>query len=574
MQARGLPDGEILRRRPSPTPTQEQEDVAPAGRKAEGGAASAFRLPRQDEIVPEERELSSEWRQGADMTCLMEKLLEQKRKMQTMEEVLDDLHRGLFEVRDAARKASPKQRPHSCGAASPPQNGNADRRVGGEVWYFEESRSAPHASRDGLNWSAAEMQAWKAASLPQLFSMRERLLSSLCGVSDAITRKRLSEIKSYGALKDAQRETDAAIQASMHRLFGEAFCVASLGDAKDLCMLAERVKGSGMASFDRAVFEIKQLTQRGGLLNSCEMLQTSLRPNSPFAGCSRGGRYLRAMRNLLLAFAVDSRGNKLLHARRTELEAIASQEMVHAALLCAAQGRNMIPHIPFCLFGLKEFSNDRALEQEPQRRARAHTPSAGHATSGKQRPLQLPQREVSQPALACDGNGPSSPADSLPLRLHSASPVRGSALRNPSLPSRRRGLACVSRTAPATRRAAEVSSPRSIFASSPILYQTPEARRQVSAAASRSRMRTTPLGRKFSTTGASSAEEIQMLGTAVQLTVSTPSVEENSPRQWPIARQHVSRHEAGTILPSRVERRVDSRRAPAVSPSRWRVSGH
>ncbi|KAF5219963.1 hypothetical protein ECC02_007082 [Trypanosoma cruzi] len=254
---------------------KDEDDAAPNVRWEKDLAFPTFRSLRQEEIV--KNSFSFDLREGAGVAYLVEKLIAQNEKPQEVRGLLDDLCKELSEARDISRKAYLMARPGSCRITLPAQNAITSHHGVCAVSHVQEEFPASLVLKHAPHWSSAEMQAWKVASLPQLFSLRKKLFSSLYGVSDAITRKTLDGINVPGVLMDAQRETDSAIQAAMHRLLGEAFYVTFFEDVKDFCTLAESLTGSGVETFDRALLEIQQLSENGDVLDPCEKFQTFLR---------------------------------------------------------------------------------------------------------------------------------------------------------------------------------------------------------------------------------------------------------------------------------------------------------
>ncbi|EKF33282.1 hypothetical protein MOQ_002850 [Trypanosoma cruzi marinkellei] len=556
----------VARRLWPATVQKDEGDAAPNVRWKKELAFPTFRPLRQEEIV--KKSFSLDLREGAGMSYLVEKLIAQNEKLQGMQELLDDLCKELAEARDISRKDYLMARPGSCCITVPGQNAITSQHEICAASHFQEELPVSLVSEDGPYWSSAEMQVWKAASLSQLFSMRKKLFSSLYGVSDAITRKTLDGINVPSVLKDAQQETDSVIQAAMHRLLGEAFYVSSLQDVKDFFTLAESLTGTGVETFDRALLEIQQLTENWVVLNSCEKFQAFLRRAPSSFTPSWRDRYLDAMRNLLVAFAVNSRGAELLNARREELERITQQEMIHAAFLRAAQGQDVISQVPLCCVCSSGLPIKRSPEPETRRhlleRKRVCAPKAkclvfdADATSG----MVSPRFENGRRCFAC----------SLKSSLNGAKSTKDRALLCLTFSSGKRSCFDVAGNPPTRRWAAKRLQFSSRLMSPHSLYQTPEALRLMPSSSRNVRMNT-PGFLSFGPVQTFSADDIQKTGKHVSLTVFSRAEQAfPSSSSRPDAWQYTVRNIERSMLTARSERREDGFRSPDTVMARRCVS--
>ncbi|EKG04827.1 hypothetical protein TCSYLVIO_004109 [Trypanosoma cruzi] len=545
----------VARRLWPATVQKDEDDVAPNARWEKDLAFPTFRPLRQEEIV--KNSFSLDLREGAGMAYLVEKLIAQNEKLQEVRGLLDDLCKELSEARDISSKAYLMARPGSCRITLPAQNAITSHHGVCAVSHVQDEFPASLVSEHAPHWSSAEMQAWKVASLPQLFSLRKKLFSSLYGVSDAITRKTLDGINVPGVLMHAQRETDSAIQAAMHRLLGEAFYVNSPEDVKDFCTLAESLTGSGVETFDRALLEIQQLTENGDVLNSCEKFQTFLRRAPSLFTPRWRDRYLCAMRNLLVAFSVNSREAELLNARREELERITQQEMIHAAFLRTAQGRDVISQVPFCCF----CSGGLSTERSPEPETRHHLPDRKRRRTPKAKFLVFDadaSRRMVSPRLE---NGRRCAACSLKVPLNGAKSARDRESLCLTFSSGKRSCVNVAGNPLPRWWAAKRSQFCSRLTSPNSLCQTPEALRPMPSA-SRNLRKKTPGFLSFGPIRAFSADDIPKTGKHVPLTVFSRGVQAFTPSSRPVAWQHTVRNSKRTVLPTRFERREDGFKPP------------
>ncbi|ORC88279.1 uncharacterized protein TM35_000171510 [Trypanosoma theileri] len=348
----------------------------------------------------------------SEVAFLMDKLVSEQQKVQGLEEQLSFLRKELEEARFGSHGISRDMTFNSSQSIFSVHN-NTKNSISQDAYINDRSsRNSSAVPVVPPIWTSGESEVLRTVSLPQLLSKRNELLSSLHILSDVITRKRLSSLNIGGVMNSVSRENEAAIQASMHRLLGEAFYVNSVNDIKELLSVASGASGREMEVFDSSLKVIASLTEDEDILDSYENVQEFiLHPSSRFTPEWRG-QYAWSMRRLLVVFAVHSRKSQLLETRRTQLERITRQELVHTALLRAMQGRDVIPPSIHCLSPEAMTVIKTAKGAETEAAFDKHTGNSSKAI------LQ----DLASPVLRLGRNATTSRLEKLPSRAHASQP--------------------------------------------------------------------------------------------------------------------------------------------------------
>ncbi|KAH9578604.1 hypothetical protein LSM04_000460 [Trypanosoma melophagium] len=371
----------------------------------------------------------------SEVAILMDKLVSEQQKVQGLEEQLTLLKNELEEARFASQSI------FCDGVLDPSQSINPiQKNVKNSIsqdapWNDSISHSSSAVPLVPPIWISGESELLKSVSLPELISKRNAFLSSLHTLSDAIARKRLISLGRGGVMNSVSRENEAIIQASMHRLFGEAFYINSVADIKELASITEEVNGREIETFDFSIQTIKSLNEAEEVLDSYENAQEFiLHPASRFTSEWRH-HYAWSMRRLLVAFAVISRRSLLLETRRTELERITRQELVHTILLRALQGRDVVPPSVHCLSPEAMTATKTTREAEPEAKFDLN------GESYSKRTLQ----SLASPTKHRGRNSTSSRGDIFLSSVHAATPRSARNARNRWNPPRSNSTATMRR---------------------------------------------------------------------------------------------------------------------------------
>lgn len=183
---------------------------------------------------------------------------------------------------------------------------------------------------------------WEGMTLEQLNGLRDKMLSLLSGVSEAIRREEVKSPSSLGPSNELTDEEKQVVDASLQRLLVEAFEYSSLSDIKEMYLFAKAMQGKEASRMGAALQSIHRLTSRGNILISYKELQDFLRSSNRFTADWRD-EFVSSIKRVLAAFLSMSHQPDVLNCFYPQLLVIARHEIFYTVLLRAAQGKSVLP---------------------------------------------------------------------------------------------------------------------------------------------------------------------------------------------------------------------------------------